>query len=136
MALVSWFRLVAYAVLLVAAIGCAHDVRVHFPDAPLGAPTGTLVLHMGEPASGVTVAINGVAVVEDVHTGHIVIDGVPVGNNDIVIAANGVDKQIHTWVDGDHPTFVPLGVPDQSYGFVKTLAGTLLTILVYSLLHH
>jgi hypothetical protein len=30
---------------------------------------------------------------------------------------------------------VPIGIPDQSMGFVKTLAGTLITILVYSLLH-
>ena len=52
-----------------------------------------------------------------------------------MLAANGEDKQFHAWIGTDHATTVPLGVPDASMGFVKTLAGTLITILVYSLLH-
>jgi hypothetical protein len=119
---------------LVMLVACAHDVQVKFP-APPGAPTGTLVLLMGQAAGDVAVAINGQLVVEDEHTQRVEIDNVPVGTAEIVMAANGVDKQFHVWVDGDHPTTVPLGVPDPGSGFVKTLFGTIVTIVIYSLLH-
>jgi hypothetical protein len=122
----------AYLVLLVTA--CAHDIRADYP-APRDAPTGTLVLLMGAPASGVAVAVNGLLVVDDAHTQRIEVDHVPVGHQEIMIAANGVDKQFQVWVGDEHPTTVPLGIPDSGTGFVKTLFGTLLTIVVYSLLH-
>ena len=124
-----------FAILLLLA-GCpAHDVRVHYPAAP-ETPTGTLVLQMSEPASNVSVAINGLLVVDEAHTQHVIIDGVPVGTDEIVLTANGADKQFRVWVGGDHATTVPMGVPDQGTGFLKSLAGTLITIVVYSLLHH
>ena len=115
--------------------GCSHDMRVRFPAMP-DEPTGTLVLLLSQPASDVSVAVNGVLVVEHAHTGHIVIERVPVGTDEIVMAANGSDKEFKTWIGGDHATTVPLGVPDESYGFAKSLFGTLLTIIVYSMLHH
>lgn len=120
---------------LLCLVACAHDVRARYPAAP-GEPTGTLVLLMSEAASDVTIAINGVLVVQDAHTDHIVIDGVPVGNDEIIMSANGADKAFKTWIGGDHATTVPLGVADPSFGFAKSLFGTLLTIVVYSLLHH
>ena len=116
------------------ALGCAHDVRVDYPAAP-HEPTGTLVLMMSEPASGVTVAVNGLLVVDEAHTQHVVIENVPVGTQEIIMAANGTEKQFRVWIGSDHPTTVPLGVPDSSSGFVKTLFGSLLTVIVYSLLH-
>ncbi len=125
-------RIVILCLVLVA---CAHDVTVKYPAAP-GAPTGTLVLLMGQPAGDVMVAINGQLVVEDEHTQRVEIDNVPVGTAEVVMAANGVDKAFHVWVDSDHPTTVPLGVPDGGAGFVKTLFGTVVTIVLYSLLHH
>jgi hypothetical protein len=121
--------------LIMFVVGCSHDVHVKFP-APPGAPTGTLVLLMGQPASDVAVAINGQLMVEDEHTQRITVDTVPVGTAQIVIAANGVDKQFSIWIDGDHPTSVPLGVPDPGSGFVKTLFGTIVTIVIYTLLQH
>ncbi|MBV8756372.1 MAG: hypothetical protein JO257_03790 [Deltaproteobacteria bacterium] len=121
-------------VLCLVACGGA-DVRVHYPVLP-DQPTGTLVLQLTQTADDVTVSINGNLVVDRVKTDHIIIDGVPVGTQTVIMAANGVDKQFQIWVDGDHWTTVPLGVPDPGYGFVKTLAGSLLTIIVYSLLHH
>ena len=124
-----------FLICLLASCGAANDVRAHFPAAP-DEPTGTLVLLMSQPASNVSVAINGVLVVEDAHTGRVVIDGVPVGTDEIIMAANGSDKQFRVWVGGDHATTVPLGVSEASLGFLKTLAGTLITIVVYSLLHH
>jgi hypothetical protein len=121
--------------LLVFLIGCAHDVRVTYPGAPAG-PTGTLVLQMSQPASGVSVAIDGLLVVDTAHTEHVVIEGVPVGTADVVMAANGTDKDFHVWIGSDHATTVPLGIPDATPGYVASLAGTLLTIVVYTLLHH
>ena len=114
--------------------GCSHDVRARYPSRP-DEPTGTLVLTMARPASGVTVAINGLLVVDDEKTGHVVVEGVPVGTGNIVMAANGADKAFSVWIESEHPTTVPLGVPDEGSGFLKSLAGSLITIIVYSLLH-
>ncbi len=121
-----------WLVLLV--VGCTHDVKARYPSKP-DEPTGTLVLAMTKPASGVTVAINGMLVVDDEKTGHVVIEGVPVGTGEVVMAANGSDKAFRVWIESDHPTTVPLGVPEEGYGFLKSVAGSLLSILVYSLLH-
>jgi hypothetical protein len=120
--------------LLVAVAGCSHDVRARYPSRS-DEPTGTLVLEMSRPASGVTVAINGRLVVDDEKTERVVIEGIPVGTGEVIMAANGGDKAFQVWIDSEHPTTVPLGVPDEGTGFVKSLAGSLLTILVYSLLH-
>ena len=51
------------------------------------------------------------------------------------MAANGADKRSRSGSTATTATTVPLGVPDPSSGFLKTLAGSLLTIVVYSLLH-
>jgi hypothetical protein len=114
--------------------GCAHDIAAKFPSQPTE-PTGTLVLQLTKPASGVTVAVNGVLVVDDERTQRVVIAGVPTGQSEVVIAANGGDKAFRVWIDSSHATTVPLGVPDEGSGFIKSLAGSLLTIVVYSLLH-
>jgi hypothetical protein len=122
--------------LLVLLVACSTPtLRVHYPTLP-DQPTGTLVLLLSQAASDVTVAVNGNLVCDREHTDRVIVDGVPVGTQTIVIAANGMDKQFTTWIDGDHWTTVPLGVPDQGVGFLKTLAGSILTIVVYSLLHH
>lgn len=120
-------------VLLAMIAGCAKDVRARYPSTP-DEPTGTLVLTMAQPASGVTVAINGVLVVDDAHTEHVVIDGIPVGTGEVIMAANGADKAFRVWIGSERPTTVPLGVPDEGSSFLKSLAGSLLTIVVYSLL--
>jgi hypothetical protein len=125
---VKWF------VVMCMVVGCAKDVRTRFPSSA-DAPTGTLVLALAQPASGVSVAINGTLVVDDAHTERVVIDGVPIGTGEVIMAANGGDKAFHVWIDSERPTTVPLGVPDESSGFLKSLAGSLLTIVVYSLLH-
>ncbi|HTL35628.1 MAG TPA: hypothetical protein VL326_21010 [Kofleriaceae bacterium] len=118
----------------VVAAGCAHDIAARYPSQPTE-PTGTLVLQLTKAADGVTVAVNGMLVVDDAHTQRVVVTGVPTGQSDVVIAANGGDKAFHVWIDSSHATTVPLGVPDEGSGFIKSLAGSLLTIVVYSLLH-
>jgi hypothetical protein len=114
-------------------VACSHDVRARFPSRP-DEPTGTLVLSMSEAASGVAVAVNGVLVVDDEKTDHITIEGVPTGTSEIVMTANGADKAFRVWVDSERPTTVPLGVPAESFGFLKSVAGSLISIVVYSLL--
>jgi hypothetical protein len=125
-------RFVLIAVLAMTAC-TPHDVHVKYPAAP-GAPTGQLVLLLSQPASGVSVSIGGLLVVEDQRTKKVVVDNVPVGTAEVAICANGADKQLRPWIDDTHPTTVPLGVPDASTGFLKALIGTLVTIAVYSLL--
>lgn len=118
---------------MLAVLGCSHDVKARYPSRP-DEPTGTLVLTMSRPASGVTVAINGRLVVDDEKTQHVVIEGVPVGTGEVVMAANGADRAFHVWIDSEHPTTVPLGVPEEGTGFLKSLAGSLISIVVYALL--
>ena len=89
---------------------------------------------MANPAKGVTVAVNGVLVVDDAHTGKVQIDAIPIGTGEVVMAANGADKSFRVWIDSERPTTVPLGVPEEGSGFLKSLAGSLLSIVVYSLL--
>ncbi|HEX5062399.1 MAG TPA: hypothetical protein VFV99_23670 [Kofleriaceae bacterium] len=120
--------------LVLSLVACSHDVRARYPSRP-DEPTGTLVLAMSRSASGVSVAINGLLVVDDAKTDHVVIEGVPVGTREVVMAANGSDKAFNVWIDTEHPTTVPLGVPDEGSGFLKSLAGSLISILVYSYLH-
>lgn len=121
-------------VLVLLICGCAHDVHSRYPAAP-DEPTGTVVLLLSQPADDVNVAIDGVLVVEDAHTGRIVISNAPTGNHDIVMTANGGEKGMHVWITSDHATVIPIGVTDPSSGFLKTLFGTLVTIAAYSLLH-
>jgi hypothetical protein len=112
--------------------GCAHDVMARFPSTTPSGATGSLVLMFGQPADGVIVTVDGWLVVDDAHTARVVIDGIPVGTRDVVVAANGVDKPLRVWIGGDHATTVPIGVPDAGTGFWKTVAATIITLLVYS----
>ena len=126
-------RVVLMLVVVVTLGACARDVHVRFPSAP-DDPTGTLVLLLSSPAKGVSVAINGRLVVEDAHTERIVISGAPIGTEEIVMTANGGEKAMRVWVGTEHATTVPLGVPEPGSGFLKSLFGTLVTIVAYSLL--
>jgi len=113
---------------------CARDVHVSYPAAP-DEPTGTVVLLLSQAANDVNVAINGVLVVQDAHTERIVISNAPAGTQDIVMTANGSDKAMHVYISTDHATTIPMGVPDATSSFLKSLFGTLVTIVAYSLLH-
>ena len=113
--------------------GCARDVHVRYPATP-DEPTGTVVLLLSRPASGVSVAINGRLVVEDAHTGRVVISSAPAGTEEIVMTANGADKAMRVWVGTDHATTIPLGVPDATASIWKTLFGTLVSLAAYRLL--
>jgi hypothetical protein len=122
-----------FALLLIVLLGCSHDVHVRYPAAP-DAPTGTLVLLLSQPASGVSVAINGKLVVEDAKTRKVVIATVPAGTSEVLLAANGADKQMRVWVDDAQTTTVPLGVPDGSTALWKSILGTVISLVAYSML--
>lgn len=125
--------ILSLVVLVLGAPGCARDVHVRYPAAP-DEPTGTIVLLLSQPASDVNVAINGVMVVQDAHTQRIVISQAPTGTPEIVMTANGGDRQLKPWVGTERPTSIPLGVPDATTGFLKTLFGTLVSIAAYTVL--
>jgi hypothetical protein len=122
-----------FAWLFVFLLGCTHDVRVEYP-APPDQPTGTLVLRLSGSAN-VSVAVNGILVVDDEKTDKVVIDRVPIGSNDVVIAANGGDKAVRAWVTSDYWTTIPMGVPEPSTGFLKSIFATLVSIFAYSMLN-
>jgi hypothetical protein len=123
----------ALATVAIAALaaGCAHDVLAHYPSLP-NEQTSSLVLLLGAPADGVSVAVDGRLVVDDVHTSRVVVDRIPLGPRDVVVAANGADKQLHVWIEGDHATTVPVGVHDGGPGFLLSLLGTIITLVVYT----
>jgi len=122
--------------LLVCLLGCARDVRVSYPARPTES-TSSVVLLLSDTAQGVSVAINGILLVEDAHTQRVTIDHVPTGNAEIMMTANGADKAMRVWVGDDHATTVPMGVPDTggAVGFVKTIVASIITIAVYAWLH-
>jgi hypothetical protein len=122
-----------FAWIFLVLIGCAHDVRARFPSSPRE-PTGTLVLLLSQSASNVSVAIDGLLVVEDAHTRKLTIERVPTGHRDIAIAANGSDKAMRAWIASEHPTTIPLGVPESGAALWKSLVGTLVSIVAYSML--
>jgi hypothetical protein len=114
-------------------VGCTHDVRVEYP-APPDSPTGTLVLRLTTSAN-VSVAVNGILVVDDEKTDKVVIHKVPIGGNDVVIAANGGDKAFRAFVTSEQWTTVPMGVPEASTGFLKSIFATLVSIVAYTMLN-
>ena len=119
--------------LFIVVVGCAHDVRVDYP-APPDVPTGTLVLRLTQTAN-VSVAVNGMLVVDNEKTDKIRIDHIPIGGNDVVIAANGGDKAFRAFVTSEQHTTVPMGVPEASTGFLKSIFATLVSIFAYSMLN-
>jgi hypothetical protein len=131
-------RMRVLAIVCLFVVACAEDVHIRFPGAPppdVPVTTGTLVLLLGQPASDVAVAIDGWLVFDGRHTSRIVIDGIPIGTREVTLAANSGDKTFKIWIDSDHATTVPIGVPDETYGFLKTIVASVITVVVYALLH-
>jgi len=127
--------LVAAAVILALAGGCAHDVRARYPATP-GAETGAIVIVFTESSSGVYVAINGVLVVDDAHTGRIRIDGVDTGYAEVAIAAGPGEKQARVWVDAGRDTVLPIGSPGGSpFDALKGLLASLAGVALYAWLN-
>jgi len=123
-----------FAFVLALVVGCAHDVTARYP-APPDEPTSSIVILLSDAADGVSVAVNGLLVVQGEHTQRVVIDHVPVGTAEVVMTANGGDKSFKVWVGGDHATTVPLGAPSPPGGFLQSVLGAVITVVVYALIH-
>lgn len=91
---------------------CAQDLRVRYPGAD-SAP-GSLTFVFTQPASDVTIAIDGTLVVDDEHTGRVHVDNVPSGAVDVVVAAGPEEKAMKLWIEPGKDTTVPLGSPGTS----------------------
>jgi hypothetical protein len=121
--------------LAVAASACAHDVHARFP-APPGAPTGTLDLSFTAAATDVSVAVNGVLVVDDEKTDYVRIENIPTGYAELAIAAGSGEKQARVWIDADRITTIPLGAPAEApLSAIRALATSLASIALYALLN-
>lgn len=97
---------------MVAASACAHDVRATYPrpHGPTpGGPVGRLELLFSGDADDVAVTVDGQLVVRDAHTGHIIIEQVPAGAVDVVVATGPGEKAMEVWIHEGQTTTVPLG---------------------------
>lgn len=120
------------AVLALAA--CAHDVTARFPSSPEQA-TGRVALVFTDVADGVTVAIDGVLVVQDARTERVVITGVPTGYANLSVAVGPTEKSARVWIEADRETAVPMGaVGEAPLSAVRSLAISLASVALYALL--
>jgi hypothetical protein len=122
------------AILFVLVAACAHDVSVRFPTAT-DDPPGTLTFVFTSPASDVSIAVDGVLLVDDAHTGRVTIANVPSGTRDVVVAMGPEEKAMKLWIEPGKETTVPLGSPGVSSidGWRASIV-SLLGIVLYALL--
>jgi hypothetical protein len=99
--------------------GCARDVRVAMPMEP-GDSTGSIKILLTQPASDLTVTVNGVLVAERKRTQQVHIKNVPIGYADVMVAAGAgptrIDAQMRVSIDSDVTTTIPLAAPDKPFG--------------------
>ena len=120
--------------LALALAACAHDVTARFPSTP-GQATGRVALVFTDVADSVTVAIDGVLVVQDARTEHVVITGVPTGYADLSVAVGPTEKTVRVWIEADRETAVPLGaIGEAPLSAVRSLAISLASVALYALL--
>jgi hypothetical protein len=120
-------------------MGCARDLHVRLP-APADEPTGSITVVLTQPATDLTVAINGTLVADRAHTEKVRVDGVIAGMADVVIAAGGgaerVERHLQVIVDAGGHVNIPIGAPEKSMGSamkmgVFTVAAWVLSRAIY-----
>lgn len=97
---------------LLACSACAHDIAARFPGD--NASPGSLTFTFTQAPSDVSVAVDGMLLVDDAHAGRIHIDNVPAGSHDVVVADGPEEKSLKVWIDYGKETTVPLGSPGSS----------------------
>ena len=119
---------------VVAATACARDIHVRLPATDPDT-TGTITIVLTQPATDLTVAIDGVLVAERAHTKKVRVDGVPAGLVDVDIAAGGgaerVERRQEVLVDAGGQVSIPVGAPTASMG--STVKMGALTLVAYVL---
>ena len=124
--------LVTLVTLLASVTGCAHDVRVRYPD-ETGGDRGVVSVLLDD-AADVTLAVNGLLLVSDAHTKRIEISNLPVGYAELAVSAGGSAQQTKIWVTSEHATALPMGAPTPpSPGIVASLLSTAVSVAVYVL---
>jgi len=132
-------RLVALSWITLAATACAHDLHTRMPT-PSGRDTGTVVIVLPQPASDLTVAINGTLVAERAHTRKLRVDAVPIGLAEVSIAAGGgpdrVERKLDLIIERGEVYTIPIGSPERSLGgalglTVLSIGAALLTRAIY-----
>jgi hypothetical protein len=125
-------RFVVLALVGLATVSCARDVKARYPAAD-GDATGTVVLVFTRPSPDVYVAINGVLVVDGAHTSRIRVDGVTTGYADVAIAVGPGEKTVRVWVEEGRDTVLPIGSPGGSHlDSVKSIVVSLAAIAIYA----
>jgi hypothetical protein len=112
---------------------CSHDVTVRYPDNS-GNPASTLTIMM-DSATAMTVAINGILLVDDERTKRVDIQNMPPGFAEVSVSAGGNAQQARVWVSPDHATTIPMGSPGSGGpSVVSTLLSTALSVAMYMLM--
>ena len=128
----GWKAFAMSLMLASTSFGCAHDVRVRYPDEEAG-DHGMLTV-MLDDAADVTVAVNGRLLVDDVRTKRVEISNLPTGYVELAVAAGGSAQQTRVWITAEHPTALPMGAPAAgSQGLVAGLLSTAVSVAVYVL---
>jgi len=121
----------ALGVLLALGPGCAHDVRAKLPktDPSLA---GRIEIVFTREADDVAVVVDRELVVRGAHTERVIIDDVPAGFVDVMVAAGSgqgrVERIVRVEVDAGETTTIPLAAPDRS--MVSDLPSTLMMLVV------
>lgn len=118
-------RWLALLLLPIVVLGCAHDVRVRYPDEDPG-DHGILKV-MLDDAADVTVAVNGQLLVDGARTKRVEIHNLPTGFVELAVAAGGSAQQTRVWITADHPTALPMGAPAAG---AQSIAASLLSTAV------
>lgn len=124
--------MMASLLVLTSLSSCAHDVRVRYPD-DSGGEHGVVAVLLDD-ASDVTLAVNGLLLVEGAHTKRIEISNLPVGYAELAVSAGGSAQQTKVWVTAEHATALPMGAPNApSPGIFASLLSTAVSVAVYVL---
>ncbi len=127
--------LVVAAVVAWVALGaCARDVRARYPSSSgPGEDTGSLVLVLTRSSPDVYVAIDGVLVVDGVHTSRVRVDGLEPGYREVVIAVGPAEKAVRVWIDARRDTVIPMpGVGGSTTDSLRNMAMSLAAVALYA----
>lgn len=101
---------------LLGALVCAcapvapRTAAVHMPGSRAGDPArGSVTLVFPREVTGAVIAIDGVLIADGLRTRRLHVRGVPAGQVDIALAAEGVDSQVRVRVEPGRNTAVPIG---------------------------
>jgi hypothetical protein len=128
--------------LLLATAACAHDVLVRYP-VPEGAeaPRAVLELRFTDTVYDANVSVNGKLVVEGVRTTKVVIEDLPAGPTQVVVASSGapMERAFQVELPPGGRVVVPLVAPAGGSGgagtiFLQALA-SVFVYGVYAALH-